>query len=47
MTEPLDTRLRDYAALEEIELTSDLIIAASQSDERLEQKQVDEILGIA
>lgn len=47
MPEPLDTRLSDHTALEEIELTGDLIIAASQSTERLEQQEVDAILGIA
>lgn len=47
MTNPLDVQLRDSAALEEIELTSDLMIAASESKERLLPAQVDRILGIA
>jgi hypothetical protein len=42
----LDDRLRDDAALDEIELTSRLIIAASQHSERLTQGEVDEILGV-
>lgn len=44
--EPLDVRLRDEQALDEIELTSDLMIAASEHDGPLTQSQVDQILGI-
>lgn len=47
MPEPLDSRLRDDQALDEIELTSRLIIAASSSSGPLSQREVDEILGIA
>lgn len=47
MPEPLDSRLRDDDVLDEIELTSRLIIAASSRDEHLSQREVDEILGIA
>jgi hypothetical protein len=47
MPEPLDSRLRDDQALDEIELTSRLIIAASAKDGHLSQSEVDEILGIA
>jgi hypothetical protein len=46
MPEPLDSRLRDDQALDEIELTSRLIIAASAKDSPLSQTEVDEILGI-
>ena len=46
MPEPLDSRLRDDEALDEIELTSRLIIAASSKDGQLSQREVDEILGI-
>lgn len=46
MTEPLDERLRDDAALDEIELTSRLMIAASEQDAPLTQDQVDELLGL-
>ena len=42
----LDDRLRDDAALDEIELTGRLIIAASQHSEHLTQGEVDEILGV-
>ena len=47
MPEPLDSRLRDDVVLDEIELTSRLIIAASAKDRPLTQREVDEILGIA
>lgn len=43
---PLDDRLRDDAALAEIELTGRLMIAASQHPGRLSQREVDEILGV-
>ena len=46
MAEPLDERLRDDAALDEIELTSDLMIAASAHDVPLSQAEVDRILGL-
>ncbi|GAA1736071.1 hypothetical protein [Aeromicrobium alkaliterrae] len=46
MTEPLDERLRDDDALDEIELTSKLMIAATDSDTPLSQHEVDEILGL-
>ena len=44
--EPLDERLRDDAVLAEIELTSRLIIAASERDRPLTQAEVDELLGL-
>lgn len=47
MPEPLDSRLRDDDVLDEIELTSRLIIAASSQDAHLSQCEIDEILGIA
>lgn len=46
MPEPLDSRLRDDEALDEIELTSQLMIAASAAEAHLSQREVDEILGI-
>ncbi|MGH3459315.1 hypothetical protein [Aeromicrobium sp.] len=46
MPEPLDHRLRDDAVLDEIELTSRLMIAASELGRPLTQREVDEILGI-
>ena len=47
MPEPLDSRLRDDQVLDEIEMTSQLIIAATARSEHLSQGEVDEILGIA
>lgn len=46
VSEPLDVRLRDDQALDEIEMTSNLMIAASEHDGPLSQRDVDEILGI-
>ena len=43
---PLDARLRDEAALAEIELTSRLMIAASELGRPLSQHEVDVILGV-
>lgn len=45
--EPLDARLRDQDALDEIEMTSNLMIAASEATGPLSQPEVDEILGVA
>jgi len=41
-----DERLRDQDVLDEIRLTSDLMIAASEAQDRLSQRDVDEILGL-
>ncbi len=46
MTKPLDLRLRDETVLDEIEMTSNLIIAASEVQHPLTQDEVDAILGI-
>lgn len=46
MPVPLDARLRDDQALDEIELTSNLIIAASACNGHLSQREVDELLGL-
>lgn len=46
MPEPLDHRLRDDAVLDEIELTSRLMIAATELGRPLTQQEVDEILGV-
>jgi len=43
---PLDARLRDDTALAEIELTSRLMIAASEHERHLTEREVDEILGV-
>jgi hypothetical protein len=44
--ERIDVRVHDEDALAEIELTSDLMIAASEQDTALTQEQVDVILGL-
>lgn len=46
MPVPLDARLRDDEVLAEIELTSNLMIAASGCAEHLTQREVDVILGL-
>jgi hypothetical protein len=42
----LDLRLQDPAALEEIELYSELIIVAGASNKPLTQEQIDRALGV-
>lgn len=46
MPAPLDDRLRDDTVLDEIEMTSRLMIAASRHEGHLSQREVDEILGL-
>jgi len=46
VTRPLDLRLRDDTILDEIEMTSDLIIAASEVERPLTSDEVDAILGL-
>jgi hypothetical protein len=41
-----DVTLEDSDLLGEVELTTNLIIAASESDEHLSDGQIDEILGV-
>ena len=41
-----DVSLEDSDLLGEVELTTNLIIAASESDEHLTEAQIDEILGV-
>lgn len=42
-----DVSLEDADLLGEVELTTNLIIAASEVDEHLSPAQIDEILGLA
>lgn len=42
----LNVPLEDAELLGEVELTTNLIIAASESDARLSQEQVDRLLGL-
>ena len=46
MTDPFEASLLDDQALAEIEMTSQLMIAASHCVGHLSQHEVDEILGI-
>lgn len=47
MAQKIDAQLRDETALDEIELTSTLMIAASQSRDHLSETEVDLILGVS
>ena len=46
MDDRLDVQPHDEEVLEEIELTSNLMIAASEANEPLPQSMIDTILGI-
>ena len=47
MGDQLDVPLEDSELLEEVEMGSTLILAASENDERLDQSEIDRILGIS
>jgi len=47
MADKLDVPLEDSALLEEVGLVSTLMIAASDSEEHLDQQTIDQLLGIA
>ena len=47
MDDQLDVPLEDSTLLEEVELISTLIIAASENEGHLDQTQIDELLGVA
>jgi hypothetical protein len=46
MHDQFDVSLEDAELLREVELTTNLIIAASESDGRLSTEEIDEILGV-
>jgi len=46
MYDQFDVTLEDADLLGEVELTTNLIIAASESEEHLSQEQIDRILGV-
>lgn len=46
MADHLDVPLEDSALLEEVELISTLMIAASENDKHLDQEQIDTLLGV-
>lgn len=47
MADQFDVTLEDGDLLVEVELTTNLIIAASASDDRLPLAEIDRILGVA
>ncbi len=46
MSDQFDVTLEDGDLLVEVELTTNLIIAASSSDDRLSVEEIDRILGL-
>ncbi|WP_231496148.1 MULTISPECIES: hypothetical protein [unclassified Nocardioides] len=46
MHDQFDVTLEDSDLLGEVELTTNLIIAASESDDHLSEGQIDQILGV-
>jgi hypothetical protein len=46
MHDQFDVSLEDAELLREVELTTNLIIAASESERRLSTEEIDEILGV-
>ena len=47
MHDQFDVTLEDSDLLGEVELTTNLIIAASESDEHLTMDEIDQILGVS
>ena len=47
MHDQFDVTLEDSDLLREVELTTNLIIAASEADEHLSTAEIDEILGVS
>ena len=47
MDDQLDVPLEDAELLAEVELTTNLIIAASESERTLSQREIDRLLGLA
>lgn len=46
VNDQLDVNVHDAEVLDEIEMMTDLIIATSESRDRLPQQRIDEILGV-
>ena len=46
MHDRLDVRLQDTVVLDEIEMTSNLMIAACEAEGSLSQREIDAILGV-
>ena len=47
MGDQFDVTLEDPELLQEVELTTNLIIAASETDEHLSAEEIDKILGVS
>ncbi len=47
MHDQFDVTLEDQDLLREVELTTNLIIAASETDEHLSMEEIDAILGVS
>ncbi|MCL2542156.1 MAG: hypothetical protein FWE71_06800 [Nocardioidaceae bacterium] len=47
MADQFEVELDDDDLLSEVELTTNLIIAATAADDRLPQEEIDRILGVA
>lgn len=47
MHDQFDVTLEDAELLREVELTTNLIVAASESEDHLSTEEIDQILGIA
>jgi hypothetical protein len=46
MDDQLDVPLEDAELLAEVELTTNLIIAATESESTLSQREIDQLLGV-
>ncbi|MDT9594767.1 hypothetical protein RDV89_16895 [Nocardioides zeae] len=46
MNDQFDVTLEDSVLLREVELTTNLMVAASRSESRLSTAEIDEILGV-
>jgi len=46
MYDQFDVTLEDADLMGEVELTTNLIVAASETDEHLSQEEIDRILGL-
>lgn len=46
MSDQFDVTLEDADLLREVELTMNLMVAASAADDRLSQEEIDRILGV-
>lgn len=46
MSDQFDVSLEDEELMREVEMTTNLIVAASQREDRLPQAEIDRILGV-